>query len=137
PRGEPALGEAAQGAPSGKRRPCVRLLRGRRALDSGTATALLAAAREMSEPFLRRKVQCASAGGLHRVAYLEWGERSSGKTLVCVHGLTRCARDFDRLAAEMVGTTTASSVPTSPGAAIPTGSRIQWSTRCRPTRTIW
>ena len=56
----------------------------------------------MSEPFRRRKVQCASAGGLHRVAYLEWGERSSGKTLVCVHGLTRCARDFDRLAAEMV-----------------------------------
>src|SRR2546423_1230583 len=102
PRGEPALGEAAQGAPSGRGRPCVRLLRGRRALDSGTAAALLAAAREMSEPFLRRKVQCASAGGLHRVAYLEWGERSSGKTLVCVHGLTRCARDFDRLAAEMV-----------------------------------
>ena len=56
----------------------------------------------MSEPFLRRKVQCASASGLHRVAYLEWGERESSKTLVCVHGLTRCARDFDRFAAEMV-----------------------------------
>jgi pimeloyl-ACP methyl ester carboxylesterase len=55
----------------------------------------------MNEPFRRRKVQCASASGLHRMAYLEWGERSSGKTLVCVHGLTRCARDFDRLAAEM------------------------------------
>src|SRR5437660_7394494 len=102
PRGEPALGEAAQGAPSGRRGPCVRLVRGRHALDSGPAATLLAAAREMSEPFLRRKVQCASAGGLHRVAYLEWGERESGKTLVCVHGLTRCARDFDRLAAEMV-----------------------------------
>ncbi|TMH51107.1 MAG: alpha/beta hydrolase, partial [Betaproteobacteria bacterium] len=56
----------------------------------------------MSEPFRRRKVQCASASGLHRMAYLEWGERGSGKTLVCVHGLTRCDRDFDRLAAEMV-----------------------------------
>src|SRR5206468_11441470 len=88
--------------PSGRGRPCVRLPRGKHALDSGTAAALLAAAREMSEPFLHRKVQCASAGGLHRLAYLEWGERSSGKTLVCVHGLTRCARDFDRLAAEMV-----------------------------------
>ena len=91
----------------------------------------------MSEPFRRRKVQCASAGGLHRVAYLEWGERESSKTLVCVHGLTRCARDFDLLAAEMVRTVTASSVPTSPGAAIPTGSRIRWSTRCRPTCTTW
>lgn len=56
----------------------------------------------MSEPFRRRKLQCASASGLHRVAYLEWGEGGSAKTLVCVHGLTRCARDFDRLAAEMV-----------------------------------
>src|SRR5438552_1822112 len=102
PRGEPALGKTAQDAPAGKRRSCVRLVRGRHALDSGTAAALLAAACEMSEPFLRRKVQCASAGGLHRVAYLEWGERESSKTLVCVHGLTRCARDFDRLAAEMV-----------------------------------
>src|SRR5438552_17885058 len=77
PRGEPALGEAAQGAPSGRGRPCVRLPRGKHALDSGTAAALLAAAREMSEPFLHRKVQCASAGGLHRLAYLEWGERES------------------------------------------------------------
>ena len=56
----------------------------------------------MSEPFRRRKLQCASASGLHRIAYLEWGERGSAKTLICVHGLTRCARDFDRLAAEMV-----------------------------------
>jgi pimeloyl-ACP methyl ester carboxylesterase len=36
------------------------------------------------------------------MAYLEWGERGGTKVLVCVHGLTRCARDFDRLAAEMV-----------------------------------
>ncbi len=56
----------------------------------------------MSEPFRRRKLQCASASGLHRIAYLEWGEPGGAKVLVCVHGLTRCARDFDRLAAEMV-----------------------------------
>lgn len=55
----------------------------------------------MSEPFRRRKVQCASASGLHRMAYLEWGNPDSKKTLICVHGLTRCARDFDFLAAEM------------------------------------
>ncbi|HZE59462.1 MAG TPA: alpha/beta fold hydrolase, partial [Burkholderiales bacterium] len=51
----------------------------------------------MSEPFRRGKVQCA---GSRRLAYLEWGERDA-KTLVCVHGLTRCARDFDLLAPEM------------------------------------
>jgi len=56
----------------------------------------------MSEPFRRRKVQCVGASGLHRIAYLEWGEPGGAKVLVCVHGLTRCARDFDRLAAEMV-----------------------------------
>jgi pimeloyl-ACP methyl ester carboxylesterase len=56
----------------------------------------------MNEPFRRRKVQCASASGLHRIAYLEWGAPDSTKTLVCVHGLTRCSRDFDRLATEMV-----------------------------------
>ncbi|HLQ01334.1 MAG TPA: alpha/beta fold hydrolase, partial [Burkholderiales bacterium] len=56
----------------------------------------------MSEPFRRRKLQCASASGLHRIAYLEWGEPGGAKVLVCVHGLTRCARDFDRFAAEMV-----------------------------------
>jgi pimeloyl-ACP methyl ester carboxylesterase len=36
------------------------------------------------------------------MAYLEWGEPGSPKTLICVHGLTRCASDFDRLAEEMV-----------------------------------
>lgn len=35
------------------------------------------------------------------MAYIDWGEPNA-KTLVCVHGLTRCARDFDFLAPEMV-----------------------------------
>jgi len=48
-----------------------------------------------------RTVQCASPKGLHRIAYREWGEADNGRVLVCVHGLTRCARDFDALAAAM------------------------------------
>jgi len=35
------------------------------------------------------------------MAWLEWGEAGAANTLICVHGLTRCARDFDFLAAEM------------------------------------
>jgi pimeloyl-ACP methyl ester carboxylesterase len=46
-------------------------------------------------------VQCASPSGLHRVAYTEWGERGNPRVLVCVHGLTRTGRDFDRLAAAL------------------------------------
>ena len=49
----------------------------------------------------KKKVQCASPKGLHRIAYLEWGDPENDKVLVCVHGLTRCARDFDALAAAM------------------------------------
>ncbi len=50
-------------------------------------------------PFRRRSVQCASPSGLHRLSYLEWGApRVAREVVVCVHGLTRCARDFDSLA---------------------------------------
>ncbi len=49
-------------------------------------------------PFRRRSVQCAGASGLHRLAYLEWGSSTARDVVVCVHGLTRCARDFDTLA---------------------------------------
>jgi len=48
----------------------------------------------------QRFVQCASPAGLHRMAYREWGDPQA-PVLVCVHGLTRCARDFDVLAAAM------------------------------------
>ncbi len=57
----------------------------------------------MSDPFRRRKVQCATLSGLHRMAYLEWGEPDNPRVLVCVHGLSRCARDFDTFAAAMAG----------------------------------
>jgi pimeloyl-ACP methyl ester carboxylesterase len=46
----------------------------------------------------RRSVQCASPRGLHRIAYLEWGDPRNRDVLVCVHGLTRTGRDFDELA---------------------------------------
>ncbi|MSQ64032.1 MAG: alpha/beta hydrolase [Betaproteobacteria bacterium] len=49
----------------------------------------------------QRTVRCASPRGLHRIAYLEWGDPKNERVLVCVHGLTRCARDFDTLAAAL------------------------------------
>jgi pimeloyl-ACP methyl ester carboxylesterase len=49
----------------------------------------------------RRSVQCASPKGLHRMSYLEWGDPRNRDVLVCVHGLTRSARDFDNLAREL------------------------------------
>jgi pimeloyl-ACP methyl ester carboxylesterase len=41
-----------------------------------------------------------SPGGFHRVAYMSWGPAGAGRPrpIVCVHGLTRNGRDFDRLA---------------------------------------
>jgi pimeloyl-ACP methyl ester carboxylesterase len=51
----------------------------------------------MSEPDRRGRVRISAPRTL---AYVEWGE-ASAKALVCVHGLTRCARDFDFLAVEM------------------------------------
>lgn len=48
-----------------------------------------------------RRVQCANPLGLHHVAYTEWGDPANPRVLVCVHGLTRSGRDFDRLAAAL------------------------------------
>jgi pimeloyl-ACP methyl ester carboxylesterase len=39
--------------------------------------------------------------GFHRIAYTRWGEAAAPRTLICVHGLTRNGRDFDRLAAAL------------------------------------
>jgi pimeloyl-ACP methyl ester carboxylesterase len=49
----------------------------------------------------QRYVKCASPRGLHWIAYREWGDPDNARVLVCVHGLTRCARDFDALAAKL------------------------------------
>lgn len=63
-------------------------------MDRGAGPGLSKASRQ-------RFVQCASSRGLHRIAYLEWGDPQNPRVLVCVHGLTRCARDFDTLAAAL------------------------------------
>ncbi len=41
--------------------------------------------------------------GTHRIAYYEWGDQDA-PVVICVHGLTRNARDFDFLAREMAAT---------------------------------
>jgi pimeloyl-ACP methyl ester carboxylesterase len=56
----------------------------------------------MSEDMFRDKsVLCMDPHGFHRVRYTEWGDPDNPRVLVCVHGLTRNARDFDFLAAKM------------------------------------
>ena len=50
-----------------------------------------------------RSVLCASPKGLHRMAYVEWGDPRNRNVLVCVHGLTRSGRDFDDLARALCG----------------------------------
>src|SRR5262249_59390815 len=68
---------------------------------SGARSARRAMAEDgLTEP-RRRSVQCASPKGLHRIAYLEWGDPRNRDVLVCVHGLLRSARDFEPLAREL------------------------------------
>lgn len=51
----------------------------------------------MTEPVIK-SVQCAHPGGLHQLAYAQWGPADSSSVVLCVHGLTRNGRDFDALA---------------------------------------
>lgn len=37
------------------------------------------------------------------MAYLEWGDADNPEVVICVHGLSRCARDFDNLARALSG----------------------------------
>ena len=43
-------------------------------------------------------VSCPHPEGQHRMAYWRWGDPKARHVVVCVHGLTRQGRDFDRLA---------------------------------------
>lgn len=52
----------------------------------------------MTVAMRQRAVQCLSPAGFHTMAYVEWGDPHNPKVVVCVHGLTRCSRDFDFLA---------------------------------------
>lgn len=45
-----------------------------------------------------KSVQCFSMSGLHQMSYKEWGDEENPNVLVCVHGVTRVADDFDNLA---------------------------------------
>lgn len=51
-----------------------------------------------AEPFRRGRVRGLAGGRFHDVAYVEWGAPSAARVVVCVHGLSRQGRDFDRLA---------------------------------------
>lgn len=53
------------------------------------------------EPRLHR-VKCLSPAGMHSMSYAEWGDPHNSNVLLCVHGLTRLGRDFDRLARVMM-----------------------------------
>ena len=39
--------------------------------------------------------------GFHRIAYRAWGDPGNDRVLICVHGLSRNARDFDPLASAL------------------------------------
>ncbi|MGE5615547.1 MAG: alpha/beta fold hydrolase [Bacillota bacterium] len=43
-------------------------------------------------------VHCLDPHGFHRMHYVEWGDAANPRVLICVHGLTRNARDFDYVA---------------------------------------
>lgn len=46
----------------------------------------------------RDTLQGLSQSGFHHLSYVDWGRLDAGHIVVCVHGLTRNARDFDTLA---------------------------------------
>lgn len=52
----------------------------------------------------RHSIRCPNlleGNGRHELVYYDWGDPMADNTVVCVHGLTRNARDFDGLAAEL------------------------------------
>lgn len=55
----------------------------------------------MADPQLNY-VPCPDASGGHRMAYWSWGDPAAGRTIVCVHGLSRQGRDFDVLACALL-----------------------------------
>ncbi|MEO1897783.1 MAG: alpha/beta hydrolase [Cycloclasticus sp.] len=42
-----------------------------------------------------------SIGGLHKLAYTQWGDNDNPDVLICSHGLTRNKHDFDELASTL------------------------------------
>jgi pimeloyl-ACP methyl ester carboxylesterase len=59
---------------------------------------------ETHERHERRRLLGLSPAGFHRLSYLLWppsGGAATGRVVVCVHGLSRNARDFDLLARDL------------------------------------
>lgn len=47
---------------------------------------------------IERRLKCMWLHGFYEIAYTEWPGPAGAPTVLCVHGLTRNGRDFDRLA---------------------------------------
>jgi pimeloyl-ACP methyl ester carboxylesterase len=72
-----------------------------RAIIAAFARHVTPSARETSLTAMamsRHTVLGLSKTGFHRISYCAWGADSAPQVLVCAHGLTRNARDFDTLA---------------------------------------
>jgi pimeloyl-ACP methyl ester carboxylesterase len=54
----------------------------------------------------QRTLHCLGPHGFYRMGFVEWPGRAAGRTIVCVHGLTRNGRDFDVLAEALSGDAT-------------------------------
>jgi len=55
----------------------------------------------MTPPMTFETCRGVSPGGFHRLSYVQWGDADNPRVVVCVHGLTRNARDFDVIAARL------------------------------------
>lgn len=53
--------------------------------------------------YREKSVACAHTSGAHQMVYSDWGAETAARTIICVHGLTRSGRDFDRLASALAG----------------------------------
>ena len=69
---------------------------------------------DADEPVLH-SVRGLSMLGFHKIAVWEWGSQNAGPPVMCVHGLTRQARDFDILRAASSPRAGACFVPICPG----------------------
>ena len=45
-----------------------------------------------------RRLHVEGPDGRYALSYADWGDPAAGRTIICVHGLTRNGRDFDHLA---------------------------------------
>ena len=58
----------------------------------------------MSVDVQRKSFLSINLDGFHKISYLDWGDPKSDKVMICVHGLSRNAHDFDDIAKALVTT---------------------------------